>query len=315
MNKTAPGFGRDRRDGGLRAVLLRPAAVPLAGLRRPVPLKPKGYRFHVDVPEATTLAKEADVRISGVPVGKVKDDPARQADRPSRTSRSSCSRSTCRCAGRAGDPAPEDAAGRDLRRADAGLEVRAGRCPRAGSLPAAPGLEDGRARRDPAHLRPEDARAFQEWMQEQALAIDRPRARRQRRARQPRPVRRGRRPARRHPQPPAAARALAHLQHRRRLRRADRARRPAALADRELQQGVRDHRGARPASCRRRSSRCRRSSASRARRSIRLTAVRRNAEPARHPAAAGRARAVARRCSDLALLAPDLKLFVRGSTR
>jgi virulence factor Mce-like protein len=39
----------------------------------PVPLKPKGYRFHVDFPEATTLAKEADVRISGVPVGKVKD--------------------------------------------------------------------------------------------------------------------------------------------------------------------------------------------------------------------------------------------------
>jgi virulence factor Mce-like protein len=39
----------------------------------PVPLKPKGYQFHVDIPEATTLAKEADVRISGVPVGKVKD--------------------------------------------------------------------------------------------------------------------------------------------------------------------------------------------------------------------------------------------------
>ena len=39
----------------------------------PVPLKPKGYQFTVDVPEATTLAKEADVRISGVPVGKVKD--------------------------------------------------------------------------------------------------------------------------------------------------------------------------------------------------------------------------------------------------
>src|SRR5918911_2392342 len=39
----------------------------------PVPLKPKGYRFTVAFPEATTLAKEADVRISGVPVGKVKD--------------------------------------------------------------------------------------------------------------------------------------------------------------------------------------------------------------------------------------------------
>ncbi|HEV3001426.1 MAG TPA: MlaD family protein [Solirubrobacteraceae bacterium] len=38
----------------------------------PVPLKPKGYRFTVAVPEANQLAIEADVRSSGVPVGKVK---------------------------------------------------------------------------------------------------------------------------------------------------------------------------------------------------------------------------------------------------
>jgi phospholipid/cholesterol/gamma-HCH transport system substrate-binding protein len=36
-----------------------------------VPLKPKGYRVTVDFPEATTLAEQADVRISGVSVGKV----------------------------------------------------------------------------------------------------------------------------------------------------------------------------------------------------------------------------------------------------
>lgn len=35
------------------------------------PLKPKGYRFHVHFSEATQLAQQADVRISGVPVGKV----------------------------------------------------------------------------------------------------------------------------------------------------------------------------------------------------------------------------------------------------
>src|SRR5215212_10416999 len=39
----------------------------------PVPLKPKGYRFKVAVPEANQLAIEADVRTAGVPVGKVKD--------------------------------------------------------------------------------------------------------------------------------------------------------------------------------------------------------------------------------------------------
>ena len=36
------------------------------------PLKPQGYRFTVDFPEATQLAQEADVRIAGVPVGRVK---------------------------------------------------------------------------------------------------------------------------------------------------------------------------------------------------------------------------------------------------
>jgi phospholipid/cholesterol/gamma-HCH transport system substrate-binding protein len=37
-----------------------------------IPLKPKGYRFQTSFAEASQLAKEADVRISGVPVGKVK---------------------------------------------------------------------------------------------------------------------------------------------------------------------------------------------------------------------------------------------------
>src|SRR5215210_5340724 len=38
----------------------------------PVPLKPKGYRVQMQFPEATTLAQEADVRVAGVPVGKVR---------------------------------------------------------------------------------------------------------------------------------------------------------------------------------------------------------------------------------------------------
>ncbi len=37
-----------------------------------IPLKPKGYRFQASFAEATQLAQESDVRISGVPVGKVK---------------------------------------------------------------------------------------------------------------------------------------------------------------------------------------------------------------------------------------------------
>jgi phospholipid/cholesterol/gamma-HCH transport system substrate-binding protein len=38
----------------------------------PIPLKPEGYRFNVPFDEATQLAVESDVRISGVSVGKVK---------------------------------------------------------------------------------------------------------------------------------------------------------------------------------------------------------------------------------------------------
>jgi phospholipid/cholesterol/gamma-HCH transport system substrate-binding protein len=37
----------------------------------PTPLKPQGYRIHVTFPEAGQLAQEADVRISGVSVGRV----------------------------------------------------------------------------------------------------------------------------------------------------------------------------------------------------------------------------------------------------
>src|SRR3954453_2082682 len=37
----------------------------------PIPFQPRGYQFHVQFPEAVQLAKQADVRISGVPVGKV----------------------------------------------------------------------------------------------------------------------------------------------------------------------------------------------------------------------------------------------------
>ena len=38
----------------------------------PVPLKPQGYQFRVAIPEANQLAVEADVRSSGVTIGKIK---------------------------------------------------------------------------------------------------------------------------------------------------------------------------------------------------------------------------------------------------
>src|SRR5919206_1554774 len=38
----------------------------------PIPLKPKGYQFKVAFPEAAQLGIEADVRVAGVNVGKVR---------------------------------------------------------------------------------------------------------------------------------------------------------------------------------------------------------------------------------------------------
>ncbi len=73
MQKQAPTFGR--------LLVMVTFALSCFGLLLflwlafggPVPLQPKGYRFHTSFGEATQLAKEADVRISGVSVGKVKD--------------------------------------------------------------------------------------------------------------------------------------------------------------------------------------------------------------------------------------------------
>jgi virulence factor Mce-like protein len=44
-----------------------------------LPLRAKGYRVDVLFPEATTLAQEADVRVAGVPVGRVKEKDLDQA--------------------------------------------------------------------------------------------------------------------------------------------------------------------------------------------------------------------------------------------
>ena len=82
MNKSAPSFGR------IAAMVV--FALSCFGLvlflwlafGGPVPLKPKGYRVQVSFAEATQLSPEADVRISGVPVGKVKTiEPDKQSGR------------------------------------------------------------------------------------------------------------------------------------------------------------------------------------------------------------------------------------------
>jgi len=73
MQKQAPSIGRILVAVGFTLscfALLLFLWVTFGG---PIPLKPESYRITADFPEAITLAKEADVRIGGVSVGKVKD--------------------------------------------------------------------------------------------------------------------------------------------------------------------------------------------------------------------------------------------------
>jgi virulence factor Mce-like protein len=72
MQKAAPSFGR---IAVMVAFALSCFALVLflwLAFGGPIPLKPKGYRVSASFAEASQLATEADVRISGVSVGKVK---------------------------------------------------------------------------------------------------------------------------------------------------------------------------------------------------------------------------------------------------
>jgi phospholipid/cholesterol/gamma-HCH transport system substrate-binding protein len=72
MNKASPGFGK------IAAMVLFTLSVFAllmflwSSFGGTLPLRPEGYRFKAAFPEATVLVQEADVRLAGVNVGKVK---------------------------------------------------------------------------------------------------------------------------------------------------------------------------------------------------------------------------------------------------
>jgi phospholipid/cholesterol/gamma-HCH transport system substrate-binding protein len=73
MNKQVPSLGKILVMVGFALTCFCLLMFLWLAFGGPTPLKPQGYRFKVSFGEATQLAHEADVRISGVPVGKVKD--------------------------------------------------------------------------------------------------------------------------------------------------------------------------------------------------------------------------------------------------
>src|SRR5215210_8467541 len=72
MQKAAPSFGRVAIMAGFALSCFGLLLFLWLAFGGTIPIKPKGYRFTTSFAEATQLAREADVRISGVPVGKVK---------------------------------------------------------------------------------------------------------------------------------------------------------------------------------------------------------------------------------------------------
>jgi phospholipid/cholesterol/gamma-HCH transport system substrate-binding protein len=72
MQKAAPSAGRIALMVGFALSCFGLVLFLWLAFGGPVPLKPKGYRVTASFAQASQLSTEADVRISGVPVGKVK---------------------------------------------------------------------------------------------------------------------------------------------------------------------------------------------------------------------------------------------------
>ena len=238
MNKSAPSFGR------IAAMVV--FALSCFGLLLflwlafggAVPLKPKGYRSTSRSPRRRSSPPRPTCGSPACPSARSRRS-SRTSRRAGRSSRSSSSRATRRCRRRAGDPAPEDAARRDLRRAHARHRRRG----------------EGARERHAARRRRSRTRCSSTRSSARSTPTRAPRSRPGCRSRRRGSAATGATSttrsatSRRSPRTPRSIVDILNrqegavtqpgLQHRRGVRRAERARRPAAVADRELQPRVR----------------------------------------------------------------------------
>jgi len=170
MQKAAPSFGRIAVMVGFALSCFALVLFLWLAFGGPIPLKPKGYRVSASFAEASQLAKEADVRISGVPVGKVK-----QIAPDAKTGRSLV---TMELEARY-SPIPSDARamlrqktllGETYVELTPGTE-RAKTVPEGGRLPEGSVAETVELDEILRTFDPETRAAFQEWTQTQAQAI------------------------------------------------------------------------------------------------------------------------------------------------
>ncbi len=72
MVKETPSFGRIAAMVGFTLSCFGLLLFLWLSFGGSIPLRPEGYRFSAKFPEASTLVEQADVRLAGVNVGKVK---------------------------------------------------------------------------------------------------------------------------------------------------------------------------------------------------------------------------------------------------
>ncbi|MEX2194035.1 MAG: MlaD family protein [Thermoleophilaceae bacterium] len=82
MQKQAPGVGKILTMAAFTLSCFGLLTFLWLSFGGPLPLNPQGYRFEVAIPEAATLTEEADVRLAGINVGRVK---GKQLEQPNRT--------------------------------------------------------------------------------------------------------------------------------------------------------------------------------------------------------------------------------------
>ena len=115
MNKNAPSIGGMAAIVGFALSVVLLLTFLWIAFGGSLPTAPEGYRFKAAFPDAALLVEEADVRMAGVNVGKVKGKelaPERAADHRRDRDRRPLRPDQAR---RPRDAAPEEPAGRDLR--------------------------------------------------------------------------------------------------------------------------------------------------------------------------------------------------------
>jgi phospholipid/cholesterol/gamma-HCH transport system substrate-binding protein len=170
MQKAAPSFGRIAVMVGFALSCFALVLFLWLAFGGPIPLKPKGYRLSASFAEASQLATEADVRISGVPVGKVKAiEPDAKTGRSLVTMELDSEYS----------PLPSDSKallrqktllGETYVELTPGTE-KAKKVPEGGRLPSGAVSETVELDEILRTFDPKTRAAFQEWMQAQAQAI------------------------------------------------------------------------------------------------------------------------------------------------